>query len=61
MERPTSLRVDDALLARVDALAVALSERAAGASVSRANVLRIALERGVDVLEKEIGTRRSKK
>lgn len=58
-EHPVSFRLDSETVARLDALAEALTARAAGATVNRSSVLRLAVERGVRALEAELG--RSKK
>lgn len=44
----TGLRIDDDLLARIDALA----EGASGLSVPRSEVIRLAIRTGLDVLER---------
>ena len=54
--RPTiPVRLDEAMVARLDAVAEAMSKRAAGASVSRSEVVRVAVDRGVSALEAELG------
>ncbi len=45
----TGLRIDDDLLARIDALA----EGASGLSVPRSEVIRLAIRTGLDVLERD--------
>jgi len=50
------IRLEDDLIARLDALAAALTERAAGVKVSRTAAMRAALERGLVALEAEAGT-----
>lgn len=50
------IRLEDDLIARLDALAAALTERAAGVKVSRTAAMRAALERGLSALEAEAGT-----
>jgi metal-responsive CopG/Arc/MetJ family transcriptional regulator len=47
----TGLRIDDDLLARIDALA----EGASGLSVPRSEVIRLAIRTGLDVLERAQG------
>ena len=47
----TGLRIDDDLLARIDALA-RLAEGASGLSVPRSEVIRLAIRTGLDVLER---------
>ena len=49
------LRLDDALLDRLDRIANELSRRASGVSVARADAARGALERGLPVFEAELG------
>ena len=53
------VRLDPDIIARLDALAAALSERAAGAAINRSDAARLAIARGVDVLEAEIGRKPS--
>ena len=59
-DTPLSIRVPDDLLMRLDRLASTMSRRAAGAVVTRSAALRVALARGLDVLEQrlEVGKRR---
>lgn len=45
--------IERTTVSRVDAMARELTTRAAGAEVSRAQVLRLAIERGIAVLERE--------
>lgn len=49
------IRVDVAMLARFDHIAETLSERAHGIRVSRSEVMRMAFDRGLPLLETEIG------
>lgn len=60
-EVPCSVRIDKALVARLDAVAAAMSARAAGAPVKRSSAIRAALERGIDALEAEFGAAQKKK
>jgi hypothetical protein len=48
---PLSIRIPDDLLVRLDRMASAMSKRAAGAEVTRSAALRVALARGLEVLE----------
>jgi len=59
-ETPLSIRLPDDLLARLDRMAGVMSKRAAGAEVTRSAALRVALARGLDVLEARlfVGRRR---
>jgi hypothetical protein len=59
--KPVPLRIEESTLDRLDRVASALSERAAGARVPRSDVIRIALERGLESLEKEMSLSRSKR
>lgn len=60
--KPIPLRLEQEILDRLDRIAAALSERAAGVRVTRADATRIALERGATALEAELGlTRRAAK
>lgn len=53
--RPTPIRIEDEVIQRLDAIAAAMTERAAGVKVARANVIRLALERGMDLVEEDLG------
>ncbi len=53
-----AVRMPPELIERLDALAVKLSKRAAGAEVSRSDVTRLAVERGIAVLEAELARAR---
>lgn len=59
--RPIPMRLDDSIVERLDKLASLMSERTGGVEISRASVLRVALERGIDSLEKELGAPTPKK
>lgn len=48
-----STKVDDETVQRIDALAEALSERAAGVPVTRSGAHHAALMKGLEALEKE--------
>jgi predicted DNA-binding protein len=50
-----SVRVPPEMAARLDAIAAEMSERAAGAEISRAAAARRALEKGVEALEAVLG------
>jgi hypothetical protein len=54
-EHPVPVRLSTEQLDRLDALALLLKERAAGARVTRSEIVRIALDRGMAVLEAELG------
>ena len=56
-----AVRLNPELLAKLDELAGLLSERAAGAEITRSEVARLALERGVEVLAAELGRARPKR
>ncbi len=53
LPKTQSVRLDDAMLQRVDAVARALSLRTLGVRVSRSEALRIILARGLEVVEYE--------
>jgi hypothetical protein len=55
MAKPIPIRLEDELLERVDRVAEALKARAAGAPVPRAAAMRVAMERGLNSLEVELG------
>ena len=50
----TGLRVDPAVLEQLDALALLMTERSGGASVSRHEAARVALTRGIAALRDEL-------
>jgi hypothetical protein len=52
-DTPISLRLPDAWLKRADALIEFLSEARPGMAVTRSDALRVALARGLEVLEAE--------
>jgi len=54
--RTIPIRLEDDLIERLDALAIVLTERAAGAKVTRTSAMRAALERGLEALEAETRT-----
>jgi hypothetical protein len=49
------IRVEPELLARLEAIAAELSRRSMGIVAKRSDVARVALERGAESLEKELG------
>lgn len=51
----TGIRLDPALLERLDRIAEEMSQRAAGAGIARSEAARAALLRGVEALELELG------
>jgi len=53
--RTIPIRLEEDLIERLDALAQELTERAAGAKVSRTAAMRVALERGLEVIESDMG------
>ncbi|HEY3235876.1 MAG TPA: hypothetical protein VGJ84_14255 [Polyangiaceae bacterium] len=55
IEHVLSVRVDQEMLVRLNRIAEAMSKRAAGVEVKRATVTRASLDRGVAVLEAELG------
>ncbi len=52
-----SARLSASEVARIDALALELSKRAKGAKVTRGGVVKLAIEQGVEQLEREIDKR----
>lgn len=54
-EVSTSLRIPAALIARLDSLAAAMVKSTGLSDVSRSQVLRSAIEAGVEVLEQRLG------
>lgn len=56
-----AVRLDDAIESRLDVLAKRMSERAHGAEVTKSNVLRVAIERGLEALEHDLGVARKTK
>lgn len=57
--KPIPVRFDADQIARLDRVAKALSERAGGAKVSRSEVVRVAVDRGLDALEDSIARKGS--
>lgn len=57
------IRLEDELVERIDRLASTMQKRAAGAEVTRTAAAKVALTRGLDALEAELGLagRRAKK
>lgn len=49
------VRLDPARVDRLDAVAAEMTRRAAGAEVKRSDAARVAMERGINSLEKELG------
>jgi hypothetical protein len=58
---PLSIRIPDDLLVRLDRMASAMSKRAAGAAVTRSAALRVALARGLEVLEARLAVPRRRR
>lgn len=56
--KPVPLRIEDELLERLERIASVMSERSANVPVSRAAVIRAALERGTEMLESDFGLAR---
>jgi predicted transcriptional regulator len=52
-----SVRLDAASTERLDRIAEALAERAQGARITRSNALRVAVERGIELLESELNVK----
>lgn len=53
-QSPVPLRFDPDVIDRVDALAALLSERAKGLKVTRTEVFRLVVDRGLPLLEAEL-------
>lgn len=60
-EHPVSVRLDTEAVERLDRITEALSARAAGATLKRSNVVRLAVDRGIDALEAELGLKKKRK
>jgi hypothetical protein len=58
--KPIPIRLDDEIVARLDKLAQAMSERTGGATITRVNALRAVLLKGLPVLEEENGLGRAR-
>jgi predicted transcriptional regulator len=56
-----SVRLEGEIAARLDRIAQKSSERAGGAEISRSSAIRMAIERGIADLEKELGIKHSPK
>jgi predicted transcriptional regulator len=52
--RTIPIRLADDTIARLDRLAEVLTTRAIGAEASRSSVMRVALQRGIEILEEEL-------
>jgi hypothetical protein len=50
-----SVRLDPDEIARLEAVAAVLTERAAGATITRSNALRAVVQAGLDALEAKYG------
>ena len=53
-------RLDQAVIDRIDAVAVALKEKAHGLEVNRSDATRVVVERGLRELETELGISKRK-
>jgi hypothetical protein len=53
--RPIAIRFNEATMARFDAIASYLSERAHGAPIARTRVIEMIIDRGLPLLEAELG------
>jgi predicted transcriptional regulator len=58
--KPFPIRLDEEIVARLDALAQAMSERTGGATITRVNALRAVLQAGLPILEQENGLGRAR-
>ncbi|MGH7436951.1 MAG: hypothetical protein ACRENE_14860 [Polyangiaceae bacterium] len=54
-EHPTSVRLSDDTLERVDRVAAQLTKQAAGLQVGRSRALQLTIAKGLDALEEELG------
>ena len=52
---PTSIILDDKMMDRLNNISNHLSEKASGITPKRSQVIRLALQKGFTVLEKELG------
>jgi hypothetical protein len=59
-EKPLSVRFDTETVARLERAAEALTVRSAGLSIGRPSVIKLAVERGLPLLEAELGLVRRK-
>lgn len=60
-EHPVSVRLDTDSIERLDRIAEAMGERAAGVEPKRGAVVRAAIERGIAALEAELGLKKKPK
>ena len=58
--RNIPLKLAPEVIQRLDRLTAVLSERAAGIPVSRADLMRTAMERGLDAIERELLAKKRK-
>ena len=54
-QHPVTVRLDEAAVKRLERVAEAMSKRAAGVAVKRGTAVRVAVDRGLAVLEAELG------
>ena len=54
-DKPIAIRLDEEILSRLDRLSEALTGRVAGARLTRTDAHRVALLRGLESLEEELG------
>ncbi|MFW6087879.1 MAG: hypothetical protein ACODAG_11785 [Myxococcota bacterium] len=59
--RPIPVRLEDEAIARLDAMVDEMRRRTAGARISRSEVLRMVVDRGIPVLERELGASKKRK
>ena len=60
-DRPLAVRFSEETIERFDRIAATMSERAAGAKVSRARAIGVAMDRGIELLEAELAIRKKPK
>jgi hypothetical protein len=56
-----SVRLDPDEITRLEAVAAVLTERAAGATITRSNALRAVVQAGLDALEAKYGAGKTRK
>lgn len=60
-EHPITVRLDDETILRLERIAEALGKRAAGVTLKRGTVVRVAIEHGLESLEQELGLAKKKR
>jgi len=60
LARTIPIRLSEETIARLDAVSKVLTTRAIGAEASRSSAMRVAIDRGLEILEQELDISRGK-